>query len=39
MFLDEAGELWEQGKPINKVVTAFTSSQTVHGGKGSTILA
>ena len=39
MFLDEAGELWEQGKLINKVVTAFTSSQTVHGGQESTILA
>ena len=39
MFLDEAEELWEQGKLINKVVTAFTSSQTVHGGQGSTILA
>jgi NAD(P)H dehydrogenase (quinone) len=39
MFLDEAGELWQQGKLINKVVTAFTSSQTVHGGQESTILA
>jgi NAD(P)H dehydrogenase (quinone) len=39
MFLDEAGELWEHGKLINKVVTAFTSSQTVHGGQESTILA
>ncbi len=39
MFLDQAGELWQQGKLINKVVTAFTSSQTVHGGQESTILA
>lgn len=39
MFLDEAGELWQEGKLINKVVTAFTSSQTVHGGQESTILA
>jgi NAD(P)H dehydrogenase (quinone) len=39
MYLDEAGELWEQGKLINKVATAFTSSQTVHGGQESTILA
>lgn len=39
MFLDEAGELWQQGKLINKVITAFTSSQTVHGGQESTILA
>ena len=39
MFLDQAGELWEQGKLINKVATAFTSSQTEHGGQESTILA
>jgi NAD(P)H dehydrogenase (quinone) len=39
MFLDQAGELWEQGKLINKVATAFTSSQTAHGGQESTILA
>jgi len=39
MFLDQAGELWQEGKLINKVVTAFTSSQTVHGGQESTILA
>ena len=39
MFLDQAGELWEQGKLINKVATSFTSSQTDHGGQESTILA
>jgi NAD(P)H dehydrogenase (quinone) len=39
MFLDQAGELWEEGKLVNKVVTAFTSSQTPHGGQESTILA
>ena len=39
MFLDEAGELWQRGELINKVVTGFTSSQTVHGGQESTILA
>jgi NAD(P)H dehydrogenase (quinone) len=39
LFLDEAGELWQQGKLINKVATSFTSSQTVHGGQESTILA
>ena len=39
MFLDQAGELWQQGKLVNKVITAFTSSQTVHGGQESTILA
>ena len=39
MFLDQAGQLWQEGKLINKVVTAFTSSQTEHGGQESTILA
>jgi NAD(P)H dehydrogenase (quinone) len=39
MFLDQAGELWEHGKLINKVATSFTSSQTDHGGQESTILA
>jgi NAD(P)H dehydrogenase (quinone) len=39
MFLDQAGELWEQGKLVNKVATSFTSSQTGHGGQESTILA
>jgi NAD(P)H dehydrogenase (quinone) len=39
MFLDQAGELWQDGKLINKVATAFTSAQTVHGGQESTILA
>jgi NAD(P)H dehydrogenase (quinone) len=39
MYLDEAGELWQEGKLVNKVVTAFTSSQTTHGGQESTILA
>jgi NAD(P)H dehydrogenase (quinone) len=39
MFLDQAGQLWQQGKLINKVVTGFTSSQTTHGGQESTILA
>jgi NAD(P)H dehydrogenase (quinone) len=39
MFLDQAGELWEQGKLVNKVATSFTSSQTDHGGQESTILA
>jgi NAD(P)H dehydrogenase (quinone) len=39
MYLDQAGALWQQGKLINKVVSAFTSAQTVHGGQESTILA
>ena len=39
MFLDQAGELWQQGKLIDKVVTGFTSAQTEHGGQETTILA
>jgi NAD(P)H dehydrogenase (quinone) len=39
MFLDQAGQLWQEGKLINKVATAFTSSQTTHGGQETTILA
>lgn len=39
MFLDQAGELWEEGRLINKVATSFTSAQTEHGGQESTILA
>jgi NAD(P)H dehydrogenase (quinone) len=39
VFLDLAGELWQQGKLIDKVATSFTSSQTAHGGQESTILA
>ena len=39
LFLDLAGELWQQGRLIDKVATAFTSSQTEHGGQESTILA
>jgi NAD(P)H dehydrogenase (quinone) len=39
MFLDQAGVLWQRGELTNKVTTAFTSSQTAHGGQESTILA
>jgi NAD(P)H dehydrogenase (quinone) len=39
LFLDLAGELWQQGQLIDKVATAFTSAQTEHGGHESTILA
>ena len=39
VFLDLAGELWQEGKLIDKVATSFTSSQTDHGGQESTILA
>jgi NAD(P)H dehydrogenase (quinone) len=39
MYMDQAGSLWEQGLLVNKVGTAFTASQTAHGGQESTILA
>ncbi len=38
-FLDQTGGLWYQGALIDKVVTAFTSASTTHGGVESTTLA
>jgi NAD(P)H dehydrogenase (quinone) len=38
-FIDQAGRLWQEGKLSDKVGTAFTSSQTTHGGQESTILS
>jgi len=38
-FIDQAGQLWQEGKLADEVGTAFTSSQTTHGGQESTILA
>jgi NAD(P)H dehydrogenase (quinone) len=38
-FIDQAGALWQEGKLADKVGTAFTASQTVHGGQETTILA
>lgn len=38
-FIDSLGGLWAQGKLADKVYAAFTSSQTVHGGQESTLLA
>ena len=38
-FIDQAGNLWQEGKLVDKVATSFTSSQTTHGGQESTILA
>lgn len=37
-FLDSAGSLWISGKLVNKVVTAMSSAQNVHGGQEATIL-
>ena len=38
-FLDTLGPLWQEGKLADKVYTCFTSSQTMHGGQESTLLA
>lgn len=38
-FLDTTGGLWFKGVLASKVVTAFTSASTAHGGLESTILA
>lgn len=38
-FLDTTGPLWSEGKLADKVYTAFTSSQTAHGGQESTLLS
>ncbi|MGH3504828.1 MAG: NAD(P)H:quinone oxidoreductase [Nocardioidaceae bacterium] len=38
-FLDLTGPAWAAGKLANKVYTAFTSSQTLHGGQESTLLS
>ncbi|MET9732786.1 NAD(P)H:quinone oxidoreductase [Streptomyces sp. NPDC006458] len=38
-FIDSTGELWQQGRLVNKVVSSFTSTSTSHGGQESTLLA
>lgn len=38
-FIDTTGGLWSEGKLADKVYTAFTSSQTAHGGQESTLLS
>ena len=38
-FIDTLGGLWAQGKLADKVYSAFTSSQTEHGGQETTLLA
>jgi NAD(P)H dehydrogenase (quinone) len=38
-FIDTTGALWYQGKLADKVYSAFTASNTAHGGQESTILA
>jgi NAD(P)H dehydrogenase (quinone) len=38
-FLETTGPLWAQGKLAGKVYSAFTASNTAHGGQESTLLA
>lgn len=38
-FIETAGPLWQQGKLADKVLTAFTSASTAHGGQEATLLA
>ncbi len=38
-FIDATGGLWYQGKLAGKVYSAFTASNTAHGGQESTLLA
>ena len=38
-FMDTTGGLWSQGKLANKVVSAMTSAQNIHGGQETTILS
>lgn len=38
-FLDTLGPLWQEGKLADKIYTAFTSTQTKHGGQETTIQA
>lgn len=38
-FLDMTGDIWSQGKLVNKVVSAMSSADNPHGGQESTIKA
>lgn len=38
-FLDMQGGLWATGKTVNKVVSAMTSAQNMHGGQEATLLS
>lgn len=38
-FLDSLGGLWAQGKLVDKVYAGFTSSNTLHGGQETTLVA
>lgn len=38
-FIDTLGPLWQQGKLVNKTVTATTSAGTMHGGRETTLIS
>src|SRR5699024_3247172 len=38
-FLDTQGGLWAEGKTVNKVVSAMTSANNLHGGHEATLLS
>lgn len=38
-FIETTGPLWQRGQLADKVYTAFTASQTAHGGQEATLLA
>ena len=38
LFIDKTAGLWMQGKLVNKVGSAFTSTATIHGGNESTLI-
>lgn len=38
-YLDTLGPLWQEGRLADKIYTAFTSTQTAHGGQETTIQA
>jgi NAD(P)H dehydrogenase (quinone) len=38
-LVDTTGDLWAEGKLINKVVSAMSSSESLHGGQEATILS
>ncbi|KAA1426152.1 NAD(P)H:quinone oxidoreductase type IV [Nocardioides antri] len=37
-FIDSTGPLWQEGRLADKVCSAFTASNTAHGGQESTLL-
>ncbi|MGC8862513.1 MAG: NAD(P)H:quinone oxidoreductase [Armatimonadota bacterium] len=39
LFIDKLGPMWLEGKLVDKIGSAFTSTSTLHGGNESTILA